>query len=728
MIRIPKMWPMIGITLFMCSLMACGGGGAASTSATETDVHSLDGATGVAVDTTFVYSFSQPVDAATVTKTSYFIRTTPTTAPASSVKAELNAAICDPAEAMDATVTCSSTTRCALDPASDLAYDTSYTVCLTTDIMYASGDPFEGFMAQFTTESTSASTEDVTISSAQLVRLDGTELDFSARPIPRMVGISFVLSHALAESTDRTAFENAIALTGADSSAVAGAFIWAEDYASVMFMPDEPLAYGTTYSVEVGTLPTVNVASSVDTDALQFTTLIRNDVNGDGYADVIVGAQRHDSFRGRAYIFFGSADGLSDCSLGCGDTADATFTGTAIDEFTGSSVHIGGDFNADGYEDILVGAYPYAPNGRAFIFHGAPSLGGELSPSATLTGPVSDSYFGFAVAAADVNGDGLDDVIVGAPNYQSASGNPGAAFIFHGAAGGIPTHDLAGGDAANASLYGAANNDYLGVSLDGAGDVNADGYDDVIIGADFADGGYGHAYIFHGSNSGIADCDLSVNTCYQTILRGASTSDNLGKRVAGAGDIDGDGYDDVTVAGLTLNDKGRVDILRGSAAGIADCDLEAACSPWATITGAAADDRLGQALHGGGDVNSDGYPDIVAGAPETDSGGTERGEAYLFLGGPSLTGSLTPSDATSTVSGSTDNEELGYNVMIAGDINADGYDDMLVGAPKYGGGQGIAYYFQGPSTGTCDLSGSDCYDANLLGQSNDFFGILRNQQ
>lgn len=730
--------------LFACAIFVAGGFagwgacGGTGTTTTAVEVNTLDGVTGVPVTSTFVYNFSKVVDTTTVTSATYFILPTPMASPASSVKAALDESICNPELALDAVINCTSTTACILDPVNDLMYSTNYTICLTSGIAYSDGVAFEGFMAQFTTESAG---ETVTITAAKLVRLDGTELDFSAAPIPRSVSIKYTLSHALTEEADRTAFENAVSLVDETTTAVSGTYTWAEDYTTVVFTPAAKLLYRSQYTVEVNTdaMP-IKVSKQVDPSSLIFTTMTKRDVNGDGYADVIVGAPGYDngSNKGRAYILFGSASGIANCDLpAC--TSYFTLTGAINgDELGYSAVSSAGDVNGDGYEDIIIGAYGYsggAEQGQAYIIHGGASLSSSYTISqvnTTLSG-TQDGVFAEAVSGAgDVNGDGFDDVVVGERYY--GTNFEGRAYVFLGSANGVSDCDLSSASCADSTITGAAGNDELGYSVSTAGDVNGDGYDDIIVGSPTADSAsnHGRAYVFHGSASGIGDCDLSSPACADTNIRGASTGNYLGWSVSTAGDINGDGFDDIVVGAYQAggSNEGKAYVLVGSASGIDDCDLST-CTPRATITGANNGDRLGYSVYTAGDVNGDGYDDILIAANYADGGGTNKGEAYVFLGSASginscdLSGSCT---ANTTVTGADDNDYLGESVSTAGDVNGDGYDDIIVGAYRAAVTFGRAYVFNGSGSGIsdCDLSGVCTADTTITGEhGNENLGYVR---
>ncbi|MBX3054721.1 MAG: FG-GAP repeat protein, partial [Caldilineaceae bacterium] len=328
------------------------------------------------------------------------------------------------------------------------------------------------------------------------------------------------------------------------------------------------------------------------------------DVNGDGYADVIVGAYGNSNFTGRVYLFPGGPSGLS-------ASPAFTATGEGTGDYFGASVAGAGDVNGDGYADVIVGAYGYdSSTGRAYLFSGGPS-GLSASPAFTATGEGANNTFGSSVAGAgDVNGDGYADVIVGAFGYNSYTGR---AYAFHG-----------GGDGLRASptftATGEGTNNYFGASVAGAGDVNGDGYADVIVGAEGYSSYTGRAYLFPGGPSG-----LSASPAFTAI--GEATFDSFGWSVAGAGDVNGDGYADVIVGAIGYgNYTGRTYLFHGGPSGLS-------ASPAFTATGEGTYNNFGASVAGAGDVNGDGYADVIVGAYGYDNSNT--GRAYLFPGGPS---------------------------------------------------------------------------------------------
>jgi len=415
------------------------------------------------------------------------------------------------------------------------------------------------------------------------------------------------------------------------------------------------------------------------------------DVNGDGYSDVIVGATTNDAEganTGKAYIYFGG--------VSMDKTAAIIFTGAAGGDGLGLSVASAGDVNGDGYSDVIVGA-PYnnaggSNAGRAYVYFN--SLTGTDIPDEIYAGPAAGDNSGFSVASAgDVNGDGFIDVIVGAPNNISGGHtNPGRAYIYFGGPNmsAVP----------NVILTGEGGGDLFGLSVSSAGDVNGDGYSDVIIGAPLngaAGIGAGRSYIYFGGKN--------MDTTADVVLNGVA-GEEFGFSVSTAGDVNGDGYCDVIV-GAPANsaagvDAGRSYIYFGGPSMDNTADV--------ILTGAAAVDEFGSSVANAGDVNGDGYSDVVVGAPFNSAGGSKAGRAYIYFGGASM-----DSTADVIMTGLA-GDEFGCSVACAGDVNGDGYSDVIVGAPTYSAkapGAGRAcIYFGGPSmdnTADVVLTGSAAF-------------------
>src|SRR5262245_19574276 len=298
------------------------------------------------------------------------------------------------------------------------------------------------------------------------------------------------------------------------------------------------------------------------------------DVNGDGYDDVLVGAFRYPEIGsiGRAYLYFGgpAMDAVPDLVIDPPPGGAGWF---------GASVASAGDFNGDGHPDFIVGARQAGNEGRAFIYYGGPSL--HATPDVTLIGETTGSLtmFGASVASAgDVNGDGFDDVIVGAPQY----GSGGRVYVFFG--GAVP-------DAVPDRVFNAAGAfDQLGSVVGSAGDMNGDGHPDVFASAPYNDVGAlnaGAIYVWFGGPAFDSTPELT--------LLGSGVNERL-FNAANAGDVNADGFSDLIGAGTN-----QVRVWFGGASPNAIPDL--------TIG------RAYGSVAGAGDVNGDGVDDFVVGAP-----------------------------------------------------------------------------------------------------------------
>jgi hypothetical protein len=399
------------------------------------------------------------------------------------------------------------------------------------------------------------------------------------------------------------------------------------------------LALFTTASVTNSQCPPAcTFTGEAEGDYFGYSVASAGDVNSDGFDDLIVGAYANDAGgyeAGRAYVFSGQTGDMT-----------YTFTGEAANDHFGISVASAGDVNSDGFDDLIVGS-PHNDAGglnagRAYVYSGQT---GDMIYA--FTGEAAGDYFGYSVASAgDVNGDGFDDLIVGAYRNDAGGYWAGRAYVFSGQTGDT------------IYIFAGAAGDHFGYSVASAGDVNSDSFADLIVGAHGNDAGgnnAGRAYVFSGQTG---------DTIYA--FTGEAAYDRFGYSVASVGDANSDGFDDIIV-GAYGNDAG------GYNAGQAYIFSGQTGALLYTFTGEATGDWFGVSVASAGEVNGDGFADLIVGAPWNDAGDTNAGRAYVFSG---QTG-----DTIYTFTSEVANEGFGYQVSSAGDMNGDGFADLFVGAP-----------------------------------------------
>jgi FG-GAP repeat protein len=454
------------------------------------------------------------------------------------------------------------------------------------------------------------------------------------------------------------------------------------------------------------------------------------DVNGDGFDDLLIGAiqaEPNGPFSGQSYVVYGGSALPGTVELSALSGPDGfRLNGVSLGDRSGVSVSGAGDVNGDGFDDILIGADLaglFEP-GQSYVVYGGSALPETVELSA-LSGPdgfringIASSQSGFSVSGAgDVNGDGFDDLLIGAFSASPNGINSGQSYVVYGGSalsGTVELSALSGPDGFR--VNGISSSDFSGFSVSGAGDVNGDGFDDLLIGAQGAspngNSDSGQSYVVYGGSAQPGTVELSALSGSDGFrINGISSSDLSGFSVSGAGDVNGDGFDDLLIGARAADpnglSSGQSYVVYGASALPGTVELSALSGANGfRLNGVAPLDQSGWSASGAGDVNGDGFDDVVIGASFAGPNGLSSGQSYLVYGGSALAGTVELSTLNGTngfrLNGIAAGDESGFSVSGAGDVNGDGFDDLLIGAPRAdpnGSGSGQSYLVYGAGAG-----------------------------
>jgi hypothetical protein len=471
----------------------------------------------------------------------------------------------------------------------------------------------------------------------------------------------------------------------------------------------------------------VRIRGAMPADRLGNAVAARGDVNGDGYVDVAVAASKADGPAGAGtgvtYVFYGATILPDTIDLSYME-ADVTITGMQENEWSGYSL-TSGDLNNDGFDDLAIGAiYSTTPSafhaGRVYILFGdqtwSPFIDLSVdSADVIIGGGGYDFRLGASLAVGEVNGDGAEDLLIGAPYADIPwASNGGEIYAFWGSPTWEPRINLEQ-DPASLTIRGNLADGHFGSAI-AAGDVNGDVCDDILTSAPEASPSGRHwagiAYIFYGNAQSMPDTISLYETQPDVKILGGSPDIRMGSSLA-TGDLDRTGFADIILGAPYGSppsgaNAGEIYVLLGYDHIHPTIDLTVS-PPDMRLTGAAAFDNAGHAV-ATGDVNADGYCDLLVGAPKADVGTeTEAGISYLIYGQSTLPAlvDLGAGGADVTIYGCLDGDLSGAALTV-GDLNSQGFEDISIGAtdadPLAGTAAGEAYIVYGdgenPTFGT----------------------------
>lgn len=427
-------------------------------------------------------------------------------------------------------------------------------------------------------------------------------------------------------------------------------------------------------------------------------------VSGEGHLHVYVDGEKVTRLYGEWYhLSLSPGEHEVSVEFATNDHRSYAVDGTTISVST--TIVVPGEVTEDSQTDMLL-----------------PVDGEDLVPGGdgtVVNGSVANAATGSSVSATgDINGDGIDDFIIGGPSTDVSAG---AAYVVFGTTAGLPSElTIADLDGTNGfALTGVTNDDMTGSAVAGIGDFNNDGYADMVISAPGADPGSlsaaGSVYVVFGKSDFASVVALSsLNGTSGFRIDGLAADDMLGKSVGGIGDVNGDTFDDLVLSAPGadsggLADSGATYVIFGSATSAATFDLSSVNGTTGfQLNGAAEGDEFGYSVGSAGDINNDGFGDVIVGAPGADPGGElDAGSSYVYFGkasGFAATTTVSALDGSDgfRLDGVNADDRSGYEVGGEGDINDDGFGDIIIGSPRAevdGISIGAAYVYLGKASG-----------------------------